>query len=240
MLRIPQKIVNYTTYIFLIISLSSCFQSKVPLTEPDATVVDKSLKGLWYGVNEEKDVYIHVIPQKPPFMRVIKVVYPSKGSDGSTEEFEIFTTFSEGKKFINLKYFMPKESSQTEKQEFELRYMFLMYDLSKNDILTVSGLNYDTWKEAVENKRIKGKAWETTWGTNVTLDETSNNILKFLLSEDTQRQFYVIGKYQRVKVDKTDELKDDNYQNSHSNPDLPQAKILKEITFRKNHGSQKR
>jgi hypothetical protein len=76
MLRIPKKIVNYTTYIFLIISLSSCFQSKVPLTEANAAVVDERL---WYGENEENEVYSHVIPQKPPFMMVVKVVHPRKG-----------------------------------------------------------------------------------------------------------------------------------------------------------------
>jgi hypothetical protein len=190
-----KRILGLLGYVLLVFSLCSCDESKVPLSEPKASFRDESIRGVWHARQGEDDLYLHIIPTKPPLMKLVKVFHANgKDNYGNSNfgEFEMFPTLANGKKFMNLKYFRSQDPNQS-KSPLEPRYTFLMYDLTKDNMLNVWQLDYETWKAAFAAKRLKGNAWETTWGSNVSIEDTSENILKFLLSEDTQNQFRLLG-----------------------------------------------
>ena len=177
--------------------LTSCFQSNAPLSDPDPGVTDENLKGVWHAVVQKNDVYLHIIPLTPPLMKVIRVTHINVGGFYNMDELEMFPTFVEGKKFMNLKFLMPKEPG-TGRGELEPRFTFVEYAVSKDGVLTVRGLDYDGWNKAITGKRVKGAAWETTWGSNVELKDTGKNILEYFSSKDAERDFRVLGDFRKV------------------------------------------
>ena len=185
--------------LLLTVSLTSCYESQVPLSEPNPATTDESIKGVWHAVIEKNDVYLHIIPMRPPLLKLIRVTHVNVGGFYNLDELEMFPTVIEGRRYMNLKYLMPKDA-EDEKGELEQRFTFLKYDLSREGVLTVWGLDYEAWKKAIAAKRIKGTAWETTWGSNVRLDDTGKNILNYLSAKDTDREFRIVGQFRRIKV----------------------------------------
>ncbi len=185
-----------------ILGLTSCFQSESPLSEPVASGSDESIKGVWHAIVDGDDSYLHIIPMKPPMLKLIRVTHVKVGGYHNLDELEMFPTIIGDKKFMNLKFLMPKDEKRKQ-SVYVPRYDFVKYELSADSVLSVWCLDREAWKKAIADKRIKGKAWSTTWMSNVHLNDTSKNLLGFLASKDIEKEFELLGKFRRVKVDKT-------------------------------------
>ncbi|HEX8000691.1 MAG TPA: hypothetical protein VF528_20085 [Pyrinomonadaceae bacterium] len=185
---------------------SGCFnKSGVPLSSPEAAQPDKSLAGAWYGVVEGRDVYLHVIPypdmepEKKAWMRLVHVIHPKNGAaaSGRGEEaiiLNMFPTVAGGRKFMNILFRKP-EQTEGAACEIEEYYWFWKYEVSRDGVLTVWELDDETIRLALENEKLKGRYRKVS----IYLEDSSEHILAYLLSDEGQKAFRLYGQFKKIR-----------------------------------------
>lgn len=184
--------------------LSGCFnKSKLPLSKPENSQPDNSLAGAWYGVIDGKDVYLHIIPipeagpQTKAWSELVHVVHPQRGASGKGEDailLHMFPTAAEGKKFMNVLFRRP-QSSENGLYRMEEYYWFWKYDVSKEGVLTVWELDDETVRLAIEDGKLKGRYRKVS----LYLEDSSENMLAYLRSDEGEKAFRLYGQFKRIR-----------------------------------------
>jgi len=188
--------------ICLTVCLNGCFnKSRQPLSKPEDSQPDSSLAGAWYGVIEGKDVYLHIIPNGNPdakaWMDLVHVVHPKRGETGKGEDailLHMFQTAAAGKKFMNVLFRRPQneENGLCKVEEF---YWFWKYEVSRDGVLTVWELEEEPLRLALEDGKLKGRYRKV----NVYLEDSSENILAYLLSAEGEKAFHIYGQFKKIR-----------------------------------------
>lgn len=184
-----------------LIFLSGCFKSKLPLSNPESSQTDSKIIGAWHGVVEGQDVYLHVIPIAKTWMRLVHVSHPKRGAPevGGADMLEMFLTEAGDKKFMNVQFREPKQGESNTGKGAEYYYWFFKYDVSKEGVLTIWELDYEMLKQTIDDKKLKGKSWETTWDSNIYLDDTSESMLSYFKSDDSDKIFKIYGHFKKIQ-----------------------------------------
>ncbi len=182
---------------------SRCFnKSGLPLSRPENAQADKSLAGAWRAVIEDRDVYLHIIPypddepKLKAWMQLVHVAHPKSGSAGKGEDailLNMFPTAAGGRKFMNVLFRRPQQTGEAS-YDVEEYYWFWKYELSKEGVLTVWELDDETIRLAIENEKLKGRYRKIS----IYLEDSSENILAYLLSEEGEKAFRLYGRFKKI------------------------------------------
>ena len=197
-----KKIFSSLSLICLGLSLSGCFnKSRLPLSKWEDAQPDRALAGAWRAVIDGKDVYLHIIPlpedhPEKAWMQLAHVVQPPNGSTGRGEDailLNMFPTAVKGRKFMNV-LFRKSHEAKDGRCEMEEYYWFWKYELSRDGVLTVWELEEEPIRLALEDGKLKG-----TYKNSVSLEDSSENILAFLLSDEGEKAFHLYGKFKKIR-----------------------------------------
>jgi hypothetical protein len=198
-----KKIFSILSVVCLTLFLNGCFnKSKLPLSKPENARQDKSLAGAWHGLVEGGDVYLHVIPYREDdsstraWMQLVHVAHPKTGSPGKGEDavlLNMFPTVAAGKKFMNVLFRKPRQAEVglTEVEEY---YWFWKYEISRDGVLTVWQLDDEVLRLALEDEKLKGRFRKA----NIELEDSSENMLAYLLSDEGEKAFRLYGKFKKI------------------------------------------
>jgi hypothetical protein len=201
-----KKIFLTLSVICLTLFASGCFnKSKVPLSKPEDAQPDMSIAGAWYGIIEGIDVYLHAIPnpeamtERKAWMRLVHIIHPKgrAATASSGDEaiiLNMFPTVAGGRKFMNVLFRKPHqpEAGRCEVEEY---YWFWKYDISKEGVLTVWELDNEAMRLALENEKLKGYYRKVS----VYLEDSSQNVLAYLLSEEGEKAFRLYGQFKKIR-----------------------------------------
>ncbi len=140
--------------------LCGCITAEQPLgSEPP----DPALAGLWVCQEDpNNNLYLHVLVHPSlPEATVVRVVEPlsEQGAMGGAEQARVLLT-RDGYASIKL----PEQG-----------FMVARYELA-GDRLRVCFPAYEPVARAIQEGKLSGKAWTTTWGDNVTLSSGADAI----------------------------------------------------------------
>jgi hypothetical protein len=163
--------------------LTSCFDTKNPLSDPQKSKPDDRLSGVWRfrGDGGEMNYYHigHVAAKLPA--SVMQVIFVQHMTDGSIESDKllIFPTTIGDKTYLNVAEATPSLLTQLEEKgwtnEAVNSYLILRYQIT-GDTLTIQWIDRDAKKRAVEAGKIKGTV-EKDQGHFV---DTTENHAKFV------------------------------------------------------------
>jgi hypothetical protein len=201
-LNMNKKTFCILSVICLTVFLNGCFnKSRLPLSRPENSQPDSSLTGAWYGVIDGKDAYLHVIPNGSPdakaWMDLVHVVHPKRGEKGKGEDallLHMFQTVAAGKKFMNVLFRRPRDSAGG-LCEVEEYYWFWKYEVSREGVLTVWELDDEVLRLALEDEKLKGRYRKV----NIYLEDSSENILAYLLSSEGEKAFRIYGQFKKIR-----------------------------------------
>lgn len=182
--------------------LCGCYESENPLSAPANSKPDYDLAGLWLSKKDwNNHVYLHIIVDSNKQMKLIRVNHPvsNRGAVAEAPVFSIFPTKIDGQSYMNIEFMSPKEGGQGHEQH--RRYWFYKYEISKNGILTVWGPTFGALEKTIAKGDLKGKAWETTWGSNVQLKSSPKELLNWLVRAKPGEELEEEGKYERLVKD---------------------------------------
>jgi hypothetical protein len=189
------SIVQIALLALISLTVTGCDESKNPLEKPKEEVVDKDLLGLWRGTQEGHDVYLHIVAEKPPMMKAVVITYPLNDYHVGVSEYEMYPTITAAHKFLNVEV-------PSDKDKHEMAYWFAKYNFSADGKLTIMVPDYDGMDEAVKSHKLTGKAWTSTWTSNVELDDSSPRLLSYFdartPSGDDIAKYKPFGTFHRV------------------------------------------
>ena len=79
--------------------------------------------------HENNDVYLHIIPMDKALLKLIRVTHLNVGGSFNLDEFVMFPTVAEGKRFLNIEVIMQKDGEKG-KGMTVTRYHFVKYEVS--------------------------------------------------------------------------------------------------------------
>lgn len=183
---------------------SGCFdKAKHPLSKPENSQQDKSLAGAWHGNVEGHDVYLHAIPypedrpETKAWMQLVHVIHPKSGSSGKGEDavlLNMFPTAAAGRKFMNVLFRKPRQA-EAGLSEVEEYYWFWKYEVSAAGVLTVWELEDEALRQAIEDGKLKGGYRKAS----VYLEDSSENMLAYLLSSEGEKAFRLYGQFKKIR-----------------------------------------
>jgi hypothetical protein len=171
----------------LCLLLTSCFDSKTPLSDPEKSKGDERLAGVWRGEGEKGEVsYYHVGRVGDEFpesvMRVVGITHTKDGKIGAGDEFLIFPTTIGDKSYLNVTDGQDKHIKLVEEKgwtsETVSGYWILRYRVV-DDVLTIQGIDDAAQKRAIESGKIKGEIKKGRF-TEVFFTDTSENLVNFV------------------------------------------------------------
>lgn len=165
--------------------LSSCVCFENPLSE--RVTADARLAGVWHGQIDGNDEYLHIFNLTDgKSLKLIRVTHINHGGIENHEELEMFPTATEKFKYLNLKVHTPGADGEGTHEG----WLFARYDINSASELEVSIIDYDCLKKAIEKKLLHGRVWETTWGANADINDSSKDLQNFVDSKDADFKFY--------------------------------------------------
>lgn len=188
--------------------LTSCFDSKAPLSDPGTSKIDERLAGVWRLRNDSGSVtYYHVgrvggsLPAS--VMRVVGIQHRTGGVMEQFDNLLIFPTAIGGKSFLNVSAGTDKQLELLEKKgwtsETVTEYLFLRYQLT-GDTLTVQWIDGEAKKRAIEAGRIKGQiAKDQDGNARAMFTDTSENVATFIAAAGDELLHQEMLKLERVK-----------------------------------------
>lgn len=197
-----KKIFHFLIIICLTVCLNGCFNKSLqPLSRPDTSQPDGSLTGAWYGVIDGRDVYLHIIPNGNPdakaWMDLVHVAHPKRGEAGKGEDallLHMFQTAAAGRKFMNVLFRRP-QNQDNGSCKVEEYYWFWKYEVSREGVLTVWELDDEVVRLSLEDGKLKGRYRKT----QILLDDSSENILAYLLSAEGEKAFSLYGQFKKIR-----------------------------------------
>lgn len=99
---------------------------------------------------------------------------------------------------MNIRFLDPQKKECKKSCKNQSYYWFCKCDVSRDGVLTVWHSNYELLKQAIVNKKLKGKSWETTWGENLNIEDSSQNILTYLRSNEGDKVFSSYEQFKKI------------------------------------------
>jgi hypothetical protein len=194
-----KKTLAFALIIVLSALTAGCFSSDNPLSAEGAAVPDRALAGLWSIEFEQGDItYFDIKIPDARHMRLMQSKkLPFEKGKGDYQEFVIFPTLFKGQRFMNVEMLLPSRNPD-DRKNLRKAYWFYKYELTSPDELMVWSPAYEALEEAVKKGALRGKAWETTWASNVDLTDESPRILDWLAARDPKRDFVPFGMMKRM------------------------------------------
>ena len=130
------------------------------------------------------------------WMQLAHVVQPQSGSTGRGEDailVNMFPTVVKGKKFMNV-LFRKSNDTKDGRCEVEQYYWFWKYDVSKDGVLTMWELDEEVIRLAIEDTNSEG-----IYRNSVSLEDSSENILAYLLSDEGEKAFQLYGHFKKIR-----------------------------------------
>ena len=168
--------------------LTSCFDTKNPLSDPQKSKPDDRLSGVWRfrGDNGEMNYYhIGHAGEKLP-ASVMRVFFVQHMPDGKMQSGEllVFPTSLGDKTYLNAAEAKPSQLALLEEKgwtdETINKYLILRYQIT-GDVLTLQLIDQEAKKRAVEAGTIKGVIEKDRDGnTRVHFTDTTENLAKFV------------------------------------------------------------
>ena len=174
----------------LCLLLTSCFDSKVPLSDPGKSKADERLSGSWQLRNDDGSVnsYRFVLAGGRLPASVMRVTGNNRKPDGTTEQFEpllVFPTTIGDKTYLNAcdgkepQVKVLEEKGWTDETVAE--YSIFRYQVV-GDTLTVQWMDGNVKKRAIEAGKIKGKIEKDKDGNDrAHFTGTAENLAKFVV-----------------------------------------------------------
>lgn len=169
--------------------LTSCFDSKVPLSDPGKSKPDDRLAGAWRSRNADGSVneyrFAHAEDKLPA--SVMRVTGNTRKPDGMTEPMEpllVFPSTIDGKTYLNACDGKEQQIKVLEEKGWTPEtvnvYSIFRYQI-RGDTLTVQWMDGDAKKRAVEAGKIKGKIEKDKDGNErAHFTDTTENLTKFI------------------------------------------------------------
>ncbi len=168
--------------------LTSCFDTKNPLSDPQKSQPDERLSGVWRFRGDSGEVnYYHIGPVgwKLPasVMRVVSVQHMRDGTMQSGELLVFPTTIGD-KTYLNVAEAEPSQLTLLEEKgwtnETFHEYLILRYQIT-GDVLTLQWTDQEAKKQAIEAGKIKGMIEkDQDRNTRVHFTDTTENLAKFV------------------------------------------------------------
>ena len=163
--------------------LTSCFDTKNPLSDPQKSQSDDRLSGVWRFRGDSGEMnYYHIGHggEKLPasVMQVVNVQHMPDGKMHSGELL-VFPTSLGDKTYLNVAEAKPSQFALLEEKgwtnEAVNAYLILRYQIT-GDVLTVQWIDSDAKKRAIEAEKIKG----TIEKDRAHFTDTTENLAKFV------------------------------------------------------------
>lgn len=168
--------------------LTSCFDTKHPLSDPQKSKPDERLTGVWQfrGDNGEMNYYhIGHVGEKLP-ASLMRAFFVQHRTDGTMQSGEllVFPTSIGDHTYLNAAEAKPSEFAQLEEKgwtdETINKYLILRYQIT-GDVLTLQLTDQEAKKRAVEAGTIKGVTEKDRDGnTRVHFTDATENLAKFV------------------------------------------------------------
>lgn len=167
--------------------LSSCEDSKNPLSDPEKAAPDAEFVGVWRSANDGSADYYHVAAAggKLPagVLRMISVSHAKNGVLARPGEMLAFSTILGEDRYLNVASIDDKELDQFEKAgwkpELVKGYFIIKYQV-QGDTLKLWTMERDARRKAIESGKIKGTIDKKT----VLFTDTTENLAALLASPD--------------------------------------------------------
>lgn len=187
---------------------TSCFDSKVPLSDPGKSKTDQRLAGVWRLGNDDGSVtFYHFgrVGDKLPasVMRVVGIQHKWGGTMTQLDELLVFPTTIGDKTYLNVTDGNDEQMKVLAEKGWTAEtvndYSIFRYQIMA-DTLTVQWMDGDGKKRAVEAGKIKGKIEKDQDGNARThFTDTTENLAKFVAEADDDLFSRDVLKLQRVK-----------------------------------------
>jgi hypothetical protein len=175
----------------LCLLLTSCFDSKVPLSDPGDSKPDQRLADVWRLRNDDGSVtYYHIghpgdsLPQS--VMRVIGIQHTTDGEIKLEGQLLIFPTTIGEKAYLNVADGEDKQIKLVEEKgwtpETVSSYWIFMYEIT-GDTLKIWTMDREAKETAIKSGKVKGKIEEDKEKfavTTVIFTDTTENLAKFV------------------------------------------------------------
>ncbi|MFC1813558.1 hypothetical protein ACFL03_12810 [Thermodesulfobacteriota bacterium] len=211
-----KRIILLITLIFPLVFLNGCFcplTSVNPLSDPHNAKYDKRIGGAWQSVSTDGDLeFIHFGKDDEKKTQMVIIEHMRSGKiDFST--LTVFPTIINGKGYLNIHV----EELFEEFKEDLSGYVFMKYELLDKNTLTLSFLEEKPIIEAIKSGTLEGeityekkdikkgdegdssKQGKKTTIKCVTLSDRSDNILKYIQSNDPDKLFPKPIELRRIK-----------------------------------------
>ena len=187
---------------------SSCFDSKVPLSDPGKSKADERLAGVWRQRGESGEVtYYHFgraddrLPAS--VMRVIGIKYTPDGKMEQLDDLLVFPSTIGDKTYLNVTSGQKPQFRLVEERgwspETVNTYSIFRYQFT-GDVLTVQWFDSEAKKRAVEAGKIKGKVEKDQDGNaRVHFTDTTENLAKFVTEAGDDLYSKDVVRLERVK-----------------------------------------
>ena len=168
--------------------LTSCFDTKNPLSDPQKSKPDDRLSGLWRFRGDSGEVnYYHIGPVggklAASILRVVSVQHmPDRTMQSG--ELLVFPTTIGDKTYLNVADTTPSQLTLLEEKgwtdEAIKEYVLLRYQIT-GDTLSIQWMDSDAKKRAIEAGKIKGVIEkDQDRNTRVHFTDTTENLAKFV------------------------------------------------------------
>ncbi len=171
------------------VSVTACMlQSENPLSDPAQAVRDHRLDGIWHGVMDGEEVYLHVGHTEDQFHNVIAVVH-KENRNIESERYSLFVTVLGDHRFMNVITLEPKHVDG---------YVFIRYDITDDRDLMLWWVDYESLREAVERQEIGGEIVTGALIDKVILTDDTPALAEFFGSYD-RISFVALGRFKRIQ-----------------------------------------
>ena len=187
---------------------TSCFDSKVPLSDPGRSKADQRLAGAWRLGNDDGSVtFYHFgrVGDKLPasVMRVMGIQHKWGGTMTQLDELLAFPTTIGDKTYLNVSDGKDEQMKLLEDKgwtaETVVAYLLLRYQIT-GTTLTVQWIDGEAKKRAVEIGKIKGKIEKDQDGNaRAMFTDTTENLVKFITAAGDDLFRKDVLRLQRVK-----------------------------------------
>ncbi|MBN2580363.1 MAG: hypothetical protein JXB10_15365 [Pirellulales bacterium] len=190
-----------------LLTMSACYDSTVPLSQPEQAQLDKGLLGVW-KVSQENGIvrYYHLGRAGEGYpsglMRLVMIDHHPDGEMSVPTENAVFVCFPTtlGKRhFLNVTAFEKKDRKAIAASGWKSKYWIYEYQLD-GDKVKFAGMDYDKKKAAVKSGKIRGEIKEKNdGGADVYFTDTPKNLADFITS-NAAKDLFKWNKEEAVRV----------------------------------------
>ena len=174
-----------------IVAFSGCVaESEHPLSDPETAKYDTRLEGVWRSTFDGEVVYLHFGNRDDVSMDIITVEHMKCGSISSVE-YTMFQTVIDKTHYMNVQN---KDSEQRKGG-----YIFVKYDVSEKNTLTLWLIDTERIIKAIENGTIKGEIKTKKWSDTIKITDTTPNLIKYIRSDMQNEPFKFLGRFQKIR-----------------------------------------